>query len=302
MQKDIQGQKQHEAVLVKEVLDGLHIKKLVQKTTEGRTKFIDATVGAGGHSWWIAKMGGEVLGMDADGEMLKLAREKLAGLRVRLVKGNFREIGEIARREGFGEVEGILFDLGVSMVHLRDEERGFSFQKGKARLDMRLDSESQGVTAADLLNSLREGQLEEMFGQVMGVKEAKRYAKRVIGRRQRTSFRVVDDLLEIAGERRGKRSHPATGLFLALRVAVNSELENLQMGMEAALGLLNRGGRMAVISFHSAEDRIVKRIFAKWEEGELGRRVTRKAICPNETEIKKNVSARSARLRIFEKQ
>lgn len=288
--------------MVEEVLEGLHIKKLVRTATGGRARYIDATVGAGGHSWWIVKAGGEVLGIDADKEMLALAREKLTGLKVKLVKGNFREIGKIARREGFGEVEGILFDLGVSIAHFMDMKRGFSFRSEEADLDMRLDPEIQGVTAADLLNGLREDQLEEMFGRVTEKREARKYAKKVCERREKARFKVVGDLLEVIETRKGEKTHPATKLFLALRMAVNSEMENLKTAMSAALELLEPGGRVAVISFHSAEDGVVKKTLVDWEEKGYGRRVTKKAVWPSEEEVKRNPSARSARLRVFEKE
>jgi 16S rRNA (cytosine1402-N4)-methyltransferase len=283
----------HEPVMTREVIDYLHIKK--------GGKYIDATLGAGGHTKAILQAGGEVLGIDADREMIEIVRENLEGMpasKFKLIQGNFRDLDKLV--SDFKPVDGILFDLGVSNIHFADRTRGFSFEKPEASLDMRLDPDSQAVTAADLLNGLRKEQLEALFGQTMSFGEARGLTQKVLARRNQKSFTEVSDFLEVVGKTRGKLN-PATKPFLALRMAVNSELENLEIALPKAFELLATHGRLVVISFHSAEDRIVKNFVVQQKEKNQARVLTKKPIRPREEEVAANPKSRSARLRVLEK-
>ncbi len=283
---------QHEPVLLKEVVEELHIKNQ-GRPAERRGKYIDATLGAGGYTKAILEAGGEVLGIDTDTSMLNIAKENLGEGNFKLVNGNFRDIKKIAEENGFNEVDGIVFDLGVSNVHFMDETRGFSFKNPEADLDMRLDFKSQALRASDLLNALRREQLQEILGRSL--------ANKIIEFREDKKFEKVKDFLELFPEKKfGDRVHPATKAFMALRVAVNSELDNLRETLPQAYELLkpaspNRGepgGRLAVVSFNSDEDRIVKE-FAK-SKGDVGK-ITR----PSTDEVNRNPKSRSAILRVI---
>lgn len=293
----------HEPVMVREVIEALHI--------ENQARYIDATVGTAGHSLEIVKMGGVVLGIDADKKMIEVAKKRLekACLALNrsvescftLVNGNFRDVDTVAKESGFDKVYGVLFDLGVSNIHLKDGKRGFSFGSPDAALDMRLDPQKQGVRASDLLNALREDQLVELFSVTMNGFYAKRLAKRVVQRRKRGAFEVVSDLIDLCkgvGAKPGLR--PATLPFLALRIAVNSELESLKEALPKAFDLLEKGGRLVVVSFHSGEDVVVKDFFKNKEKDGKGRILTEKPVQPNESEIKMNPRARSAKMRVIE--
>jgi len=287
----------HESVLVKEVLEALHIKKT--------GKYIDATLGNGGHTLEILKSGGEVLGIDLDPKMLGIAEKRLkdSGLTgYKLVNGNFTNIERIANQNGFNPVDGILFDLGVTNLHLKDLERGFSFENSEALLDMRIDPESQGVKASDLLNVLREDQLTDLFNVTLDPGAAKWVTGRVIHARNEKTIMTVGDMLEICeGLKTGKTGlNSATLPFLALRIAVNSELSNLEEVLPKAFDLLASGGRLVVISFHSGEDTIVKNFFK--EKVRLGATaITTKPVLAGFEEIGTNRRARSAKMRVIQK-
>src|SRR5258708_6365870 len=201
----------HEPVLLKEVIEELHIKN------QGR--YIDATLGAGGYTKAILDMDGYVLGIDADVSMLSIAKENLKGREnLKTANGNFSELLKIAAENGFNEIDGVVFDLGVSNVHFTDSERGFSFKNPNALLDMRLNITSQSVKASDLLNALREDQLKQMFGGKLTYE--------ISEFRKNKRFETVGDFLTLFPEKKiGDRVHPATKAFLALRIAVNSELD-----------------------------------------------------------------------------
>lgn len=291
----------HEPVLVGEVIDLLHI--------QNQAYYIDATVGAGGHSCEIIKRGGRVLGIDADESMLKLANEKLTacpspdsvGGSFTLVHGNFSQIAHIANENGFAQVDGILIDLGISNVHFSDAQRGFSFSDPTAELDMRLDPQMQQVKASDLLNSLREDQLIDLFSKVLKFTESRQFAKKVVTARNEKPFETVGDLLMICEDTKKGKTHPATRPFLALRMAVNSEMENIEMVIPQCMDLLRKGGRLAIITFHSTEDNLVKNIFDKLEKEQKAKVTTPEPIVPTNEEVEKNKKARSARLRGIEK-
>jgi len=310
----------HTPVLLKETTDFLNIEK-------GK-KYIDATVGGGGHTEAILKAGGKVLGIDWDPEAIEAAKRHLKtacpaplgalrgrGRRPRrevsslwgpdafwkIVRGNFGCLSEIAEKESFGKVNGILFDLGVSSHQLEVFERGFSFQ-ADAPLDMRMDP-NLAVTAADLLKVLSKKQLYALFIRFAQEKRARAIADAIVRARKikpiETTKQLADLVVKVYGDRRKiRRIHPATKAFLALRIAVNSELENLKLALPRAVWLLKSGGRLAVISFHESEDRIVKMFFKKEKELKI---LTKKPITPSEEELRINPRCRSAKLRVAEK-
>jgi len=219
----------------------------------------------------------------------------------RLVKGNFKDLARIARENDFVPVDGVLLDLGVSFYQLKTPERGFSFNL-EGPLDMRMDPDLK-VNAADLINGLNKGELEELFWKLGEERSARRLAEAIVEDRRLKPISTCQQLVEIilkVKPRRGK-IHPATQVFQALRMVVNDELNNLKEALPGALEILKTGGRLAVISFHSGEDRIVKYFFKeKAEEGKL-KIITKKPIKPNWEEIKENPRSRSAKLRIGEK-
>lgn len=292
---------QHKPVLVKEVLYFLD-------AGPGR-RFIDATIGGSGHTEAILKLGGEVLGIDISPKALRLAEERIRRAcpapKARLVQGNFRDILQIAQNAGFGRADGILFDLGIASFELEDPSLGLSFTR-EGPLDMRLSPEL-GVKAADLVNGLTENELAKLFYEFGQEKLAGQIARAIVSRRAVAPFKTTGDLRQIAeevyGRRQGQRQkiHPATKIFMALRIAVNLEFENLKSALPQALELLKPGGKLAVISFHSGEDRIVKQFFREEEKKGAARILTRKPVVPSNLEIEKNPRARSAKLRAIEK-
>ena len=272
----------HEPVMVSQVLAHLNKKESA----------IDATLGTGGHYLKLLEAGIKVLGIESDPEILKIAKERLEKFDCKLVQGNFKDIDEIAKGNGFNKVDGILFDLGVSNLQLMDEERGFSFSNPSASLDMRIDKDSQEVTGAILLNVLRKDQLENLFSRILDLSSARWIAKRVLEKRETKAISTVGDFLDICEGLRGKaRLNPATLPFLALRIAVNSELENLKEALPKAFDLLEVGGKLLIITFHSKEEEIVKSFSNEY----LG------PIRPTLEEININPKARSAELFVFTK-
>ena len=282
----MKNEKYHEPVLVYEVLTALEL--VAPLKTQAR--IIDATVGTGGHSLEMVKRGANVLGIEADSEMLAISRKRIDG--AKLVHGNFKDIGRIAKENNFENVDGVLFDLGVSNLQLTDSQRGFSFSNPEAPLDMRVDKFVQGVMGADLLNALREDQLKKLFSVTLMPNQVNYIVKNILLARESKPFEKVGDLVQVCASLKVKGSlHPATLPFLALRIAVNSELENLKEALPKAFGLLKRGGRLLVITFHSEEDKIVKSFFGK----------SRQTIFPSEIEINNNPRSRSAKLYVVEK-
>lgn len=276
----------HEPVLLQEVINGLHIH-------EGG-KYIDATLGAGGHTEAIIKHGGNVLGIEADAGMLKLSEERLSKNCPTLVRGNFENIEQIAHTHNFAPVDGVLMDLGISNFHYETLGRGFSFKKEDEPLDLRLSTTDTDITAATLLNVLSEKQLIQLFSEVIGVHKAKGITKKILRARTEKPFVKVFDLSRL--------SHAESPeVFLALRVAVNSEFEVLEKGVKGAFSVLKSGGRLAIISFHSLEDKIVMKLFRQFEEIDHAIVETVSPIIPSEEEISRNPKSRSALLRIINK-
>lgn len=271
----------HEPVLLTQVLEAIQIQPGKQ--------YIDGTVGGGGHAAEIVKRGGILLGIDTDGEAIEFAKEKL-GTGVRLVQGNFRNIERIAKENGFDQVHGILLDLGVSSYQLDTPGRGFSYRFSDAPLDLRLD-QTKGETALELIHRLSEKELYEIFARFGEEERAGTIARLIVG--ARGMIKTTGDLAKIVGKDSGTLSR----VFQALRIAVNDELKALEEGIAGAKRSLVPGGRLAIISFHSLEDRIVKR-----EMGKAGwQLVNKKPIVPTWEEIARNKRSRSAKLRVAEK-
>lgn len=288
----------HISVLLQEVVDGLQV--------QSGKKYIDATMGAAGHSLEIIKHGGVVLAIDQDEDAIEHVKDKFQTImlndQLKIVQGNFANISEIAEKNEFTNVSGILFDLGVSSHQLDSAERGFSFLK-EAPLDMRMDA-AFAVTAKDLVNGLTKGELIELFTKYGEEPFAKRIAQRIVEKRQEKPIETTTELAQLVASvypRGNHKVHPATKVFQALRIAVNDELVSLEKALPQALSLLKLNGRIAVISFHSLEDRIAKHTFAKWEEEGFGKIITSKPIEPTEEETTENRRSRSSKLRIFEK-
>ena len=287
--------------------------------------FVDATVGMGGHSEAILERTPEsrVLGLDRDPQALLIARERLArfGTRFRAVHANHRDIARVCEEAGEPEASGVLADLGVSSLQFDAPERGFSFRHD-APLDMRMDAAGDEETAAELLARLSEEEIARIIFEYGEERRSRRIARWIVERRERgeaitTTGELAALVARAVGHRKTERIHPATRTFQALRIAVNEELEALAQFVETAIDLLQPAGRLVVISFHSLEDRIVKRAFRRLAgQCECDRRrtpvctcgarqvveiLTRRPITPTETEMEENPRARSAKLRACRK-
>jgi 16S rRNA (cytosine1402-N4)-methyltransferase len=294
----------HVSVLAEAVVEAIATGTAIQRGV------VDATVGAGGHAERIleAIAPGRLLGIDRDDDALALSRERLArfGDRVRLVKGSFGDLEEIVRAEGFEGAGGVLWDLGVSSMQFDRAERGFSYRHD-APLDMRMDP-SGPLTAADVVNTYAERELSTIIWTYGEERWASRIAKFIISARQRapinTTFELVD-VIRAAVPSAARRSgpHPARRTFQALRIEVNKELEELEASLPQAVGVTSEGGRLVALSYHSLEDRIVKRFFVASSSGETPRLrlVHRKPLRPTEEEIASNPRASSARMRAAER-
>lgn len=289
----------HKPVLLKEVEESLKIRK--------GGLYIDATLGGGGHTKQIIAHGGKVLGIDQDTEAVgRIKKEEIKGLIA--VKGNFKEIGEIAHLNGFSKVDGVLFDLGVSSYQIDTPGRGFSYLT-EGPLDMRMDQESK-VQAKDLLKVLSKGELYEIFNILGQERHARTISEGIVSSRRVRGIETTQDLVEVIKEGYGinkdeitdfTKTDIAKRIFQALRIVVNDELGSLRDALPQALSLLEPGGRVVVISFHSLEDRIVKETFKDYEMKNMGKIITKKPLVATEAEGLENTRARSAKLRVFEK-
>ncbi|HAS83263.1 MAG TPA: 16S rRNA (cytosine(1402)-N(4))-methyltransferase [Verrucomicrobia bacterium] len=284
--------------------------------------YVDGTLGGGGHAEAVlAQLGGRgmLFGIDRDVEALGRCQERLArfGGRFKALHGNYAQMDVLLAAEGVTAVDGVVLDFGVSSFQLDTPARGFSFMTD-GPLDMRMD-QGQALTAAGVVNTYPEQRLCDLFRAYGEEPSAWRIAQRIVARRLERPFERTSELAaliwEVKGGRRG-RLHPATQCFQALRMEVNRELDGVEQGLQAGLQLLRTGGRMAVISFHSLEDRCVKRFFSahegRWVSQEAGgacwdgvlpavERITRKAVQPGEAECLENPRARSSRLRVVER-
>jgi len=288
----------HDSVLLREVVDLL--------VTDRDGVYLDGTVGLGGHAEAILQTlsaQGKLLGTDMDPEALERSTERLmpfAG-RSRLVRANFRNLGRVLDAEGVSLLSGALFDLGVSSLQLDKASRGFALRL-EGPLDMRLDPASK-LTAARICNEWPAEQIELLLREYGEERAAKRIARLIVDCRKQTPFASTLQLAELIEKRlpRQGKIHPATKTFMALRIAVNQELENLTRGIESVVARIAPGGRIAVISFHSLEDRIVKNLVRSLAEHGDVRPITASPVSPGEDELGRNPRARSSKLRVVER-
>ena len=303
----------HKPVLFEETICSLAIRP------EGT--YIDGTMGGGGHSEAILQRltTGTLLSIDQDPDAIRAAGERLKQYPQSIrVRGNFAQMGEIAKAQGIEAVDGVLLDIGVSSYQLDTPERGFSYHHD-APLDMRMSQE--GPSARDLVNTLDERELADIIFRYGEDRSARRIAQGICLAREKAPIETTAQLAEIIKESvpaavRRAEGHPARKTFQALRIAVNGELDRLQEGLEAGFGLLKPGGRLAVITFHSLEDRIVKQQMQEWCQGCIcpkdfpvcvcgrkpqGKLVYKKGLAPSPEEVEENPRARSSRLRVIEK-
>ena len=302
----------HIPVLLQETIDGLDIKE--------NGIYVDGTAGGGGHSSEILKRltTGKLISIDQDPDAIKTLTQRFKdNENAIIVKGNFGNMKDLLELRGVGRVDGVLFDLGVSSHQLDTADRGFSFHED-APLDMRMSQ--SGVSAEELVNTLPYEELRRIIFEYGEEKYAPAIAKGIIAAREQEPITTTLQLAEIikanVPQKVRREGHPARKTFQAIRIAVNDELNVLSRGLDDAFKLLGRGGRLAVITFHSLEDRIVKQRMASWCQGCIcpkdfpvcvcgnkpkAKLVNKKPVCANETELTKNPRARSAKLRICEK-
>ena len=291
---------QHIPVMVEEVVQFL-------EPCKGGV-FVDGTLGPGGHAKAILEQLDPSLyiGLDRDREVLELAAGNLADFsqKLRLFHALYSQVGEVLEEMGLDGADAFLLDLGVSSVQLEGKDRGFSFLRNEP-LDMRMDREEE-VTAAHIVNTYSTGELERIFREYGEERWSKKIARNVVNTRKKFPITTTEALAQVVGwsipkKFHPKKIHPATRVFQALRIAVNRELEELEEGLEVGVGLLKPQGRMAVISFHSLEDGIVKRTFKEWEKKGLGEVITKKPVVPSVVEVEENLKSRSGKLRVFQR-
>lgn len=295
----------HTPVLLKEVVEILNPKP--------NENFIDATIGGGGHSLAILEKTapkGKILGVDwnkkaIDSLKLKIQKDNLTN-RLILVRDNFTNLKDIVEKLNFGPINGIIFDLGISSDELENSGRGFSFLKDELLVMKYGDIRAGGLSAAEVVNSLSKEELEKIFWEYGEERHARKIAAKIVEERKVRRILTTGDLVEVIikalpyRDGHGRR-HFATKAFQALRIFVNDELNNLKMALISAESLLAESGRIAVISFHSLEDRIVKNYFREMENLNKLKILTKKPIIPSQEEIKINPRSRSAKLRAAQK-
>lgn len=287
----------HVPVLLREALEFLNVRP------DGT--YIDATLGTGGHTEAILRLlgQGKLLAVDRDPAAVAFARERLRAFEDRLMvfEGNFVEIDAVMAATGLKPAHGILADLGLSSLQLQDASRGFSFQLS-GPLDMRMDPTLR-TTAQDIINRTPEHDLGDLILKLGEERHSRRIARAIVRARPiRTTTELAQVVTRAIPSRAGShQTHPATRTFMALRMAVNGELQNLEVFLSKALGFLRPEGRLVILSFHSLEDRLVKHAFQAWQRGGRARILTRKVVRPAEEELRANPRARSARLRAAEK-
>ena len=306
--------KQHIPVLLPAVIEAL------RPADRAVQRLIDGTVGGGGHCHALLQAGiNEALAFDRDAKAIELARQRLAtfGGRVILHHGSYLEMRQAAAELGWETVDAILLDLGLSSLQLDDPDRGFSFSYD-ARLDMRFDTDSGGETAHELINLLPAEDLADLLYRFGEERHSRRIARAIVENRPISTTRELADLVASAipqPARRTSKIHPATRVFQALRIAVNQELDAVERVIPVAVNLLRPGGRLAVITFHSLEDRLVKQAFKQLSTNILSppgmasiqakrariKLVNRKPIVPDDSEVSVNPRSRSAKLRVVEK-
>ena len=294
--------KLHQPVLLAEVIELLRIKQ--------GAWYVDATFGRGGHTEAILQQGGKVIALDVDQAAITYGQEYFAkqiqAQDLILFRENFDRLDQVTSKfklkHQIDKISGILFDFGTSVDQLKDKQRGFSFESD-SELDMRMD-DRLGVKAKDLLAALSGRELSQMLWELGGEQKARAIAHAIINERAKqpiTTTRQLADLVsKFYGGRKGKL-HPATKVFQALRITVNSELDSIQVALPLAFALLTKGGRIVTIAFHEGEDRLVKHYFKKLISENVAAEVTKRALQPTEEEIANNPRSRSAKLRAIEK-
>jgi len=292
----------HISVMPKEALELLRL-------PQGGTA-VDGTLGLAGHAYLMAQVlgpNGHLIGIDRDSASLGQAKKKLISLslKIDLLQGNFSSLDKLLAGLKVSVVDGILLDLGISSFQLDDESRGFAF-RADGPLDMRMDPQSEGISAADLVNTLKEAQLERIISEFGEERFARRIAAAIVMQRSRAKITTTKSLADIVlralpkGYTRG-RIHPATRTFQALRIAVNEELEALSLGLEVCFRALKKGGRLCVISFHSLEDRLVKNKFKSLGLEQEGIILTKRPLVASDEECEANPRSRSAKMRAIER-
>lgn len=291
----------HIPVLAKEVITYLQLKNGMV--------IIDCTIGVGGHAVDILKRiddSGCLIGIDRDREALEEARTQLASIsdRFKLFHANFKDVDSILETAKIQKIDGALFDIGISSLQMDRAERGFSIRLD-GPLDMRMDRDEE-LKAGDIVNSCTKSDLADIFKKYGDEHFAYRIAERIVKERRteriENTARLADIVTEALPYRyRFRRIHPATKIFMALRIAVNNEIENLEIGLRKIVPFLRKGSRICVISFHSIEDRVVKNKFREFAKSQELKIITKTPIRPDMEEIKSNPRARSAKLRVAEK-
>ncbi len=286
----------HVPVLVEETLQNLNLKS--------GDNIIDATLDGGGHTKHFLEAvapNGKVLGIEQDPKMIESLKIKIQNKEfnfwnnLTIVHDNFKNIAKIAQKNNFSP-DAIFFDLGMSTLHLTESKRGFSFQKPEEILDMRFNPSPNKITAAEILNSYSEKDIARIFKDYGEEKLARVFAKKIFERRKKGRILTVEDFLNATGLKNPKI---LARIFQSLRIFINDEINNLKLGIEGAFKILNHGGKMAVISYHSLEDREVKVFFLANGKLNLQGKKFKKPIVPSDKEIQLNPSARSAKLRIL---
>ncbi len=294
----------HKTVLLHESIDGLDIKN--------GDIFVDGTLGGGGHSEEVCKRFGDsvvMIGIDLDPEAIERASARIAPLHpnIKYLQGSFRNIDTLLSSIGIEKVDKILLDIGLSSNQFEDSGRGFSFQKDEPLImSFKKDLTPDDLTAREIVNTWDLENIESILSGYGEEQFSWKIAKAIVGRREEKPIETTTDLvniIKIATPKwyHHKRIHPATKTFQALRITVNDEIESLKDGIIRGFDVLKSGGRLAVISFHSIEDRVVKNFYKEKVEQGVGKILTKKPIIPTEEEIKENIRSRSAKLRIIEK-
>jgi 16S rRNA (cytosine1402-N4)-methyltransferase len=308
---------QHKSVLLEECMEWL--------LTDPDGIYVDGTLGGAGHSYEICRRisgRGRLIGIDQDADAIRAATQRLEPFRdkVRIIRSNYHEMGEVLSREGIPAVDGILLDLGVSSYQLDEQSRGFTYREEDAPLDMRMD-QRQSLTARDIVNGYSEAELCRIIREYGEERFARSIAKNIVQEREKEPIVTAGQLnavirRSIPAKAREHGGHPAKRTYQAIRIELNHELEVLEESIDGMIQLLKPGGRLCIITFHSLEDRIVKQNFRRNENpctcppdfpvcvcGKVsqGRVLTKKPILPGEEEMKANRRAKSAKLRVFEK-